>query len=160
MTSLALRLAVVAAVLAATSLSALAGSIATSSAAGGSSASSAASATSDSIGDSSASSAKAVAQADGPYRVVDVTPVPDRPGTVRMKLQALAPAEGTGTDGTLVLFVPQQAIERGGVTAGATVTASQRPYGTAFAHLDTRREFFLVLHEAWHRELRSNPVSL
>ena len=146
--------------LAAASLPSLAGSLATSSAAGGSSASSAASATSDSIGDSSASSAKAVAQADGPYRVVDVTPVPQRPGTVRMKLQALAPTEGSGTDGTLVLFVPQLAVERGGITAGATVTASQRPYGTAFARTDTRREFFLVLHEAWHRELRSNPVSL
>jgi hypothetical protein len=152
------RLAAFAAVLASSPV--FAGSIAASSAAGGSSASSAASATSDSIGDSSASSTKAVAQADGPYRVVDVTPVPDRPGTVRMKLQALAPAEGTGTDGTLVLFLPQQAVERGGVAAGVTVTASQRPYGTAFAHIETRREFFLVLHEAWHRELRSNPVSL
>lgn len=160
MPSLPLRFAAAAALLAAASLPSLAGSLATSSAAGGSSASSAASATSDSIGDSSASSAKAVAQADGPYRVVDVTPVPQRPDTVRMKLQALAPTEGSGTDGTLVLFVPQLAVERGGVTAGATVTASQRPYGTAFARTDTRREFFLVLHEAWHRELRSNPVSL
>jgi len=160
MPSLPLRFAAAAALLAAASLPSLAGSLATSSAAGGSSASSAASATSDSIGDSSASSAKAVAQADGPYRVVDVTPVPQRPGTVRMKLQALAPTEGRGTDGTLVLFVPQLAVERGGVTAGATVTASQRPYGTAFTRTDTRREFFLVLHEAWHRELRSNPVSL
>lgn len=160
MSPLAPRIAAVAAVLALSSFPSLAGSLAASSAAGGSSASSAASATSDSIGDSSASSTKTVAQADGPYRVVDLSPVPERPGTVRMKLQALAPVQGTGTDGALVLFVPQQAIERGGVAAGATVTASQRPYGVAFAHNDTRREFFLVLNEAWHRELRSNPVSL
>jgi hypothetical protein len=154
MTSLALRAAAIAALLVAASVPSQAGSLATSSAAGGSSASSATSAASD----SSASSAKAIAQADGPYRVVDITPVPERPGTVRMTLQALA--EGAAPDATLTLHVPQQALERGGVAAGVTVTASQRPYGVEFAHADTRRAFFLVLHEAFDRELRSNPVTL
>jgi hypothetical protein len=154
MTPVVIRAAAIASVLLAASVPSLAGSIAASSAAGGSSASLATSAASD----SSASSAKAVAQADGPYRVVDVTPVPERPGTVRMQLQALA--EGAGPDATLMLYVPQQAVERGGVAAGVTVTASQRPYGVEFAHADTQRAFFLVLHEEYQRELRSNPVTL
>jgi hypothetical protein len=93
MTPLVLRAAAVVALFAAASVPSLAGSIAASSAAGGSSASSATSAASD----SSANSARAVAQADGPYRVVDVTPVPERPGTVRLKLQALA----GGADGAV-----------------------------------------------------------
>ena len=154
MTPLVLRAAAVVALFAAASVPSLAGSIAASSAAGGSSASSATSAASD----SSANSARAVAQADGPYRVVDVTPVPERPGTVRLKLHALA--GGAAPEATLMLHVPQQAVERGGVAAGVTVTASQRPYGVEFAHADTRRAFFLVLHEAFDRELRSNPVTL
>jgi hypothetical protein len=145
MTPLVLRAAAVVALFAAASVPSLAGSIAASSATSAAS-------------DSSANSARAVAQADGPYRVVDVTPVPERPGTVRLKLHALA--GGAAPEATLMLHVPQQAVERGGVAAGVTVTASQRPYGVEFAHADTRRAFFLVLHEAFDRELRSNPVTL
>lgn len=136
---------------------ALAGSIATSSAAGGSSASSAASSASDSAGDSSDSSKRAVATLEGAYRVVEVTPVPDRPGTVRLTLQALA---GPGGVDVVRLVVPRQAVERGSVQAGGTVTASRRPYGVELAHADTRKAFFLLLDDDWHDELRSRPVSL
>jgi hypothetical protein len=134
--------------------SASAGAISASSAAGGSSASSAAS---ESVEGSSASSKRAVAALDGPYRVVDVRPVPERPGTVRMTLRPLA-AGAAPEDVTLVL--PRQALERGGLAQGATVTAHRRPYGVELAHADTRKAFFLVLDDAWTRELRSNPVAL
>ena len=68
---------------------ALADSFTASSAAGGSSASSAASSASDSSGASSDSSKNAVAALDGPYRIAEVAPVPDRPGTVRVTLAPL-----------------------------------------------------------------------
>jgi len=137
--------------------SALAGSIATSSAVGGSSASFAASSASDAAGDSSASSKNAVAKLDGPYRIAEVIPVPERPGTVRMTLQAL---EGKGADGLVHLYVPGQALEQGGVQQGATVTANRRPYGVELARADTRKAFFLVLDDDWQHELRAKPVTL
>ena len=137
--------------------SALAGSLATSSAAGGSSASLAASSASETVEGSSASSKRAVAGLDGPYRVVEVTPVPERPGTVRMTLRPLA---GGASTEDVRLLVPQQAPERGGLAQGATVTANRRPYGVELAHADTRKAFFLVLDDGWRRELQSNPVAL
>jgi hypothetical protein len=140
-------------VLAATCVSAAAGSLVGSSAAGGSSASSAAS---DSVGTSSDSSTKVVANAEGPYRIVEVSPVPERPGMVRVKLLALADRP----DETVLLYLPQQTFERAGLAPGGTITAQQRPYGVEFAHADTRRSFFLLLSDDVQRELRSNPVSL
>ena len=140
--------------LAAACVPATAGSLVGSSAAGGSSASSAAS---DSVGASSDSSTRVVANADGPYRIVDVTPVPERPGTVRVTLQALATRE---SEEAVLLYLPQQTFERTGLAPGGTITAQQRPYGVEFAHADTRRAFFLLLNDDVQRELRSNPVSL
>ena len=141
-------------VLVAACMPAVAGSLVGSSAAGGSSASSAAS---DSVGTSSDSSTRAVARLDGPYRIVDVAPVPERPGTVRVTLRALAPAD---QDETALLYLPKQTFERAGLAPGGTITAQQRPYGVEFAHADTRRAFFLLLNDGVQRELRSNPVSL
>lgn len=140
--------------LAAACVPAVAGSLVGSSAAGGSSASSAAS---DSVGTSSDSSTRAVANLDGPYRIVDVTPVPERPGTVRVTLRTLTASE---QDATTLLYLPQQTFERAGLAPGGTITAQQRPYGVEFAHADTRRAFFLLLNDGVQRELRSNPVSL
>jgi hypothetical protein len=140
--------------LAAACVPAVAGSLVGSSAAGGSSASSAAS---DSVGTSSDSSTRAMANLDGPYRIVDVTPVPERPGTVRVTLRALTASE---QDATTLLYLPQQTFERAGLAPGGTITAQQRPYGVEFAHADTRRAFFLLLNDGVQRELRSNPVSL
>jgi hypothetical protein len=146
-----------AALLTAASLPATSGSIATSSAAGGSSASSAASSAADTAGDSSASSARAVAAADGPYRVVDTAPVPGRPDAVRVTLQALS---DSAPDATLRLVLPKPAVERGGLAAGRTIVAQQRTYGVAFATEGRREPFFLVLRDDVQRELRSNPVTL
>ena len=140
--------------LAAACVPAVAGSLVGSSAAGGSSASSAAS---DSVGTSSDSSTRAMANLDGPYRIVDVTPVPERPGTVRVTLRTLTASE---QDATTLLYLPQQTFERAGLAPGGTITAQQRPYGVEFAHADTRRAFFLLLNDGVQRELRSNPVSL
>jgi hypothetical protein len=139
---------------------AVADSFTASSAAGGSSASLAASSASDSSGASSDSSKKAVAALDGPYRVVDVTPVPERPGTVRVTLAPLAAGPAAGAGEPVGLLLPSAALERGGIAAGTTVTASRRPYGIELAQADTKRPFFLVLDDAWQRELRSTPVSL
>ena len=136
---------------------ALADSFTASSAAGGSSASSAASSASESSDTSSDSSKAAVAALDGPYRVVELAPVPQRPGTVRVTLAPIA----AGTAGEPVrLLLPARALERGGVGAGDTVTASRRPYGVELARADSKQAFFLVLDDGWQRELRSNPVSL
>jgi hypothetical protein len=48
-----------------------------------------------------------VAQLDGPYRIVDVAPVPERPGTVRVTLRAVAAG---GQDETALLYLPQQLL--------------------------------------------------
>jgi hypothetical protein len=151
------RLACAAAALAALAAPALAESLAVSSAAGGSSASSASSATSDSLGDSSASSKRNAAAAAGPYRVVALAPVPDRPDALSVTLQALG---DEAADPVLRLVIPKRAIERGGVQAGQTIVAAPRPYGVAFARAGAAEPFFLVVADEVHRELRANPVSL
>ena len=134
-----------------------AGSLVTSSAAGGSSASSAASSASESSKDSSTSSSNNNRVAEGPYKIVDIVAVADRPGTVRLRLQALADA---GPAGEWLLDLPEQTAGQSRLATGQTVTARQRPYGTEFAHADTDKAFFLVLNDDWSRELASNPVLL
>lgn len=141
----------------ATMLPAGAGSLVTSSAAGGSSASSAASSASESSKDSSTSSSTNNRVAEGPYKIVDMVAVADRPGLLRLRLQALA---DTGPGGELLLDLPALTAEQSRLAAGQTVTARQRPYGTEFAHADTSKAFFLVLSDGWSRELVSNPVLL
>lgn len=138
-------------------LPAAAGSLVTSSAAGGSSASSAASSASESSKDSSTSSSTNNRVAEGPYKIVDLVAVADRPGTVRLRLQALADA---GPAGEFVLDLPAQTADQSRLATGQTVTARQRPYGTEFAHADTHQAFFLVLSDGWSRELVANPVLL
>jgi len=152
-----LRLLLAALLFAGAASPAPAGSLGTSSAAGGSSASSVASSASESLETSSDSSRQAVAALDGPYRVVRLEPVPERPGTVRLTLQALAPAD---PGPTVRLLLPALAVERAGLAPGGAVAASRRPYGVALAHAETRQAFFLLLDDPWHRELRSHPVRL
>jgi hypothetical protein len=137
-----------------------AGSVAASSAAGGSSASSAASSASDSSGESSDSSKNVVAALDGPYRIVELTPLPERPGFVRVALAPLTTVQAAPAAEPVRLVLPAAAVERGRLATGATVTANRRPYGVELAHADTKKAFFLVLDDGWQRELRSTPVSL
>ena len=134
-----------------------AGSLVTSSAAGGSSASSVASSASESSKDSSTSSSTNKRVAEGPYKIVDMVAVADRPGTMRLRLQALADA---GAAGEFVLDLPALTVDQSRLASGQTVIARQRAYGTEFAHGDSHRAFFLVLSDGWSRELVSNPVLL
>lgn len=142
--------------LGAATLPALAGGLSASSAAGGSSASSAGSA---SLETSSNSSSRATGVAEGPYQVIDVAAVPERAGTLRMTLRALADG-GAAERSEMVLYLPQQAYDQGRLSTGHTVTARHRPYGLEFARADTREPFFLVVNDEWMRELPSRPVVL
>ena len=142
-----------------------AGSLVTSSAAGGSSASSAASSASESSKDSSTSSSTKQRVAEGPYKIVDMVAVADRPGTMRLRLrlQALADAGAAGAAGAageFVLDLPALTADQSRLANGQTVIARQRAYGTEFAHGDSHKPFFLVLSDGWSRELVSNPVLL
>jgi hypothetical protein len=140
--------------LAAAVLPAAAESLVGSSVAGGSSASSAGSSASEKSSNSSSKNNKV---AEGPYRIIDVAQVPERPGQLRLRLQAAATP---GVDGELMLYLPEQTYARSGLAAGQDVTARQRPYGMEFARADTQQAFFLVLGDDWMRELPANPVVL
>jgi hypothetical protein len=112
---------------------------------------------SGSIQKSSASSSRPTPLAAGDYKIMEVVAAADRPGIVRMTLQAAA---DPSADGEFYLFVPQQAFEQSGLAAGHTVAALERPYGVEFANSATRQAFFLVLGDDWYRELQSNVVVL
>lgn len=132
--------------------------------AAGSSASSTSSATSASVGSSSTSIQKSSASstpdapvAAGDYRIVEVVALAERPGTVRVMLQALA---DPGADGAFALVLPEAALAGGGLVQGHVVTARQRPYGLEFANAATQQAFYLVLSDDWYRELQTNAVVL
>lgn len=135
---------------------ALAGSSTASSASD--SASSAASSGSESLKKSSDGSSKATtAVAAGDYRVVDVAWVAERPGSVRLRLQAVA---DRSAEGEFFLYLPQQTFDQNRLAAGQIVAAQPRPYGLEFAKGDTRQAFFLVLSDDWARDLSSSVVVL
>jgi hypothetical protein len=127
-----------------------------------SSASSASSTASTSIGSSSNSleqssdgSSQPNRTAQGDYRVDAVAAVADRPGYVRLTLQA------TAADDRFDLLLPQRTADVAGVAAvGQVVHAAPRDYGVEFARADTREAFFLVLQDEWFHELASHPVTL
>jgi hypothetical protein len=122
------------------------------------SASSAASSTSDSLKKSSDGSSKTTtAMNSGDYEVVEVALVPERPGTVRMRLQAVA---DRGVEGEFLLYLPQQTFEQNRLGAGQVIAARQRPYGVEFAKGDPRQAFFLVIDDDWARDLPSHVVAL
>lgn len=112
---------------------------------------------STSFGKSSDSSSKNKDTAQGDYTIVEMVAAADRPGTLRLKLQAVTDAS---TEGELVLFLPQQAVQQGRLAQGSVVTALPRAYGTEFARAETRTPFYLVLRDDWYRELASNAVTL
>lgn len=120
-----------------------------SSAAGAGSASSGS--VSDSFKQSSGSSSAGDRRAEGRYRVTEVAQA-DQAGKLRLTLQR---------DGTepVQLTLPQQALAARTVQVGDEVQATPQPYGIAFAHADTGRAFYLVLDDAWHRELAARVVT-
>lgn len=147
-------LALAAALLGLAALPTWAASLAASSAAGGSSASSASSQSSDKSSDSSSQKNQV---AEGTYKIIDIAALADRPGMVRLKLQALA---DPGDRAELLLDLPQVVIEQGQLATGQSVNARHRPYGTEFANADTHKAVFLLLDDDWVRELPSRPVVL
>ena len=117
---------------------------------------------SDSIRGSSNSSSRSTHQvAQGDYRIVDVAQATPRAGRLRLTLQAVAVP---GAAGALTLELPAQALAPRGLAAHELVSVRQRPYGLEFARAgvgsSTREPFFLVLADAWHRELDARPVAL
>ena len=134
--------------------------------------SSASSAASTSVGSSSASLEKSSASssgkgqvAQGNYTVVDIAAVAGTPNLMRVRLQAETPNSASGQTAAFALLIPRQTLERAQMATGQTVHAEHRPYGLAFALVTAdgaaashAAPFFLVLDDAWHRELQSQPV--
>ena len=119
-----------------------------------SSAAEAGSSASGSVSDSfkaSSNSSGGERRAEGRYRVTEVAQADA--GRLRLTLQR----EGAEP---VALTLPQQAVAARPVKVGDEVQATPQAYGVAFAHADTGRAFFLVLDDAWHRELAARPVSL
>lgn len=124
--------------------------------------SSASSAASTSVGSSSTSletssnsstGKKQVAQ--GPYTLIDMAVVADKPELLRLRLQGNASAQTP----EFFLLVPRLVVQQAQLTAGQTVNAEQRAYGMAFSAAGTS-PFFLVLDDAVHRELESRAVTI
>jgi len=121
------------------------------------SASSTASSTSDSLKKSSDGSSKTTTAVNsGDYEVVDVARVAERPGSVRLRLQAVA---DRSADSEFFLYLPEQTFEQARLGAGQIVAARQRPYGLEFARGDSRQGFFLVLDDDWARDLPAHAVA-
>jgi len=95
--------------------------------------------------------------AAGDYKVIEMAALEGQPGMVRLKLQATA--EQAQRD-EFYLLLPQKAVDQGQVREGAIVTAQPRPFGLAFAAGQPRQPFFLVMDDAWYRELSSRAVVL
>lgn len=112
---------------------------------------------STSIRKSSDGSSRATGVAQGDYRIIEVAALPEQPGQIRLALQSQADAS---EEGALFLYLPAQAVAQAELSAGQLVTATPQPYGIQFAKTETRQAFFLVLEDAWYRELPSRPVTL
>lgn len=128
--------------------------------------SSAASAASQSVGSvstslqgSSRSSSGGPTVAEGDYEVTNVAAAQGQPGMLQLRLKAAATAADRNDDGTFTLVLPQAALGERGIVTGETVQVRHRPYGYQFARASNREEpFFLVLADAWMRELDARPI--
>ena len=129
-------------------------------------ASSASSAASDSVGSSSTSIQKSSNSASsgtkvarGDYTIIEMTALGQQPDMMRLRLQAVAPLAPQ----EFFLLLPREAVARGQLATGDRVQAQQRAYGLAFAAATpdgAASPFFLVLDDAWYRELDSRAVSI
>ena len=104
---------------------------------------------------SSESSTKGDDVAEGEYRIIEVAVAEQRPGAMRLKLQAVAKP---GAESEFYLYLPHQALAQGRLETGHVVTARKRPYGLEFAKADA--PFFLVLQDAWYREMSTKAITL
>jgi hypothetical protein len=115
---------------------------------------------SDSVTRSSNGSSQGGRVAGGQYKLIEVALAPDQPGFVRLKMHAVAAAQGPNGTNELVLTLPQTAFDKSGLLAGDVIAAQERPYGVEFANGKTQVAFFLVLNDDTYRELASIPVVL
>jgi hypothetical protein len=115
---------------------------------------------SDSVTRSSNSSSQGGRVAGGQYKLLEVALATDQPGIVRLKIQAVAAAQGASGAGELVLSLPLAAFEKSGLFAGDLIAARERAYGVEFANDKTQLPFFLALNDDTYRELASIPVVL
>jgi hypothetical protein len=104
---------------------------------------------------SDSSSGDKHARVQGDYRIAEIVEPQERPGMLRLALQAV---ERPGADGDLFLYVPVKVAEESGLAVGGIVAAQPRAYGVEFSNGDPRQAFFLVLDDAWHRELQAKAV--
>lgn len=116
---------------------------------------------SDSITGSSNASSPNTPVADGDYRVIEVAALAERPGMLRLALQALPARDDSAS---IRLTLPQQALAQRALVPGDIVSARRRPYGIEFAHAGNgaapRQAFFLLLADDWMGELAPHAVSL
>jgi hypothetical protein len=135
----------------------------------GSSASSATSAASQSIGaistsltTSSNSSSKNNKVAAGDYTIIEVTladaATPAGTAIARLTLRPAGSPASESSD--FVLLLPHETVTQAALATGDTVTVRHRAYGLEFAGGPQRQAFFLVLDDAWYRELSSTAVVL
>jgi hypothetical protein len=131
---------------------------------------------STSVGASSKSSTGAVAAVDGNYRVTDVVALRDRPGMVRVSMQANAEATGQTLPLTapqaqaadLWLDLPQAAWGSSGLNTGDWVNVRNREHGLVFARAAAAplagavpdSVFFLALRDAWRNDLDARAVKI
>ncbi len=94
----------------------------------------------------------------GNYAIIDMVPVVQRPGMVRLTLRAVG---GPAPAAEFALVLPAPTAGQNGLAAGQVITARDRPYGVEFLKADAAAQpFYLVLNDDWYRELKSNPVVL
>jgi len=135
----------------------------------GSAASSATSAASNSIAASSTSlttSSKSSSNnnrvAAGDYTIIHMAGADEAAAGSAAKLRLTLRATDTdaGNDAEFVLLLPKETVAMAGLATGDTVTVRHRAYGIELAGGAARQPFFLVLDDAWYRELASTPVVL
>lgn len=117
-----------------------------------SSAASAGSASSGSVSDSfkgSSNSSGGEKRAEGRYRVTEVARAEGHKLRLTLQREGAAP---------VALTLPEQALAARAVNVGDEVQATPQAYGIAFAHADNGQAFYLVLEDAWHRELAAHVV--
>lgn len=114
---------------------------------------------STSIEQSSKSSSGDNKTAEGPYKIIQMAEAPAQPGMAARVRLTLEPTAGlpAGTPG-FVLVLPLVDAQRAQLGTGDVVLATGRDYGLEFARADTREAFFLVVNDAWQRDLKTRAL--
>ncbi|TDM09445.1 MAG: hypothetical protein C4K60_09295 [Ideonella sp. MAG2] len=106
---------------------------------------------SDSLQSSSNSSSGNERMAQGRYQIIDMAAVPGEDGQVQVALQM-------DQEAPVLLKLPQPIAQQASLARGVWVDVQHRDFGLSFTVATAREPFFLVLDDAWRRELDSRPV--